>query len=155
MNQTAHNRHWAWSVKRDQRNETLCCSYQWICARGAGFLWRNHWNIIKDRWYLITWLFSSCCSNYIAIKVERLTTANINDVIVFVIVYLDDFRGQQAPPAALILRAALSVNKTVLLVSFLHKLLTLQYGSEEKCQTKMYKLHTEQMSTYLTKVRFQ
>lgn len=67
------------------------------------------------------------------IKNTGLTTDDVDDVIVVVVVIvdLDDLRGQRPSTNPFILRAALSVNKTVLLVDGLHQSLTLQHRPEE------------------------
>lgn len=65
-------------------------------------------------------------------KVVWLTTANSDDIIIVIIVYLNDLRGQQASSASFILRAALTVNKTIPVVCCLHQFLTLEYGPEEE-----------------------
>lgn len=58
----------------------------------------------------------------------QLTTADGNDVVVVVVIYLDDLRGQLAAAHAFVLGAALAINQTVPLVGLLHQFLTLLYG---------------------------
>lgn len=64
-------------------------------------------------------------------RTRQLTTADGNDVVVVVVIYLNDLRGQLAAAHALVLGAALAINQTIPLVSLLHQLLTLQYGPED------------------------
>lgn len=63
-------------------------------------------------------------------KIALLTTANSNYIIVVIVVYLDDLRGQHSS-TSLIFWAALSVHKTVLMVGGPHQSFTLWYGPEE------------------------
>lgn len=53
-------------------------------------------------------------------EVAQLTAANSDDIVVFIVIYLYDLRGQHASSDTLILWAALTVNQTVPFVSGLH-----------------------------------
>lgn len=109
--------------------------HHWIFDRSNSLLGRNHWNIVKKRnRSLIT---CDCFHLTAALKCShrkgaQLTTANSNDIIIVVVLYLNDLGGQHPSNAPFILWAALPIDEAVFTVGCLHELLALQYGPEEE-----------------------
>lgn len=58
---------------------------------------------------------------------EQLTTTNSDDIIVVVIINLNHFSGSSISSAFFILRAALPVDQSILLINCPHQHLTLEY----------------------------
>lgn len=117
----------------NNKNETLYCSHHWIFDRSCCLLGRNHWNIVKKRKTSLKNCFHFTARLKCSLKKEvQLTTANSNDIIIIVVIYLNDLGGQHPSDAPFILWAALPIDEAVLMVGCLYKLLALQYGPEEE-----------------------